>query len=551
MPNKKNFYLFLILIIGIIFRLWFLDKPQGMWNDEYVGWYIASADNIDIFIKRIIDNCHVPFYFIYLKIWMLLFRDSDLSLRYSSVLPSVISIFTMYLAGRELKNEKTGYIAAFLTAISSFCIYFAQEIRLYSLIFLITSLIVLFFIKSINNPSKKNISIFLSLNALLIFTHTLGIIFSLFIISALFALLKTENCKNFDKKIFYKLLLCLFGFLICVSPLLINIGLSKNLSQFWSNFSFLKIFLTLTDYFSPIQLNIINTSSSVSKYLENSFVIFGIIPLSIAINSIVNAYNERNTKLNYLLYAGVSFFFVLILFSMSGKMVLITKYSIEIYPVLLLMLSSGFEKISSKKSGIILICTFLILNLSYLLFSNTSAPKLIRTEGNNIVVQLLKNSGLKNGDTVVLTYYDKEKFTKYLDEDTDFNFLSINKFNFNYTVFNDENYFNTIKNGKVLYRKLLKEFPNSNIQKFSYDNLITKTKKGDKIGLVFLDSVAFLNRETILDIEEDDILYNQVPFIFLVFSSLKNNLLFSLKDEFKIYRVTQSGDWTLFVYEKI
>ena len=42
--NKKNLiYLILILIVATLMRLWHLDKPEGMWNDEYVTWKIASA----------------------------------------------------------------------------------------------------------------------------------------------------------------------------------------------------------------------------------------------------------------------------------------------------------------------------------------------------------------------------------------------------------------------------------------------------------------------------------------------------------------------------
>ena len=40
---KKYAGIFGIVILGIILRLIFIDKPDGLWNDEYVSWMIAAA----------------------------------------------------------------------------------------------------------------------------------------------------------------------------------------------------------------------------------------------------------------------------------------------------------------------------------------------------------------------------------------------------------------------------------------------------------------------------------------------------------------------------
>jgi hypothetical protein len=75
-------------------------------------------------------------------------------------------------------------------------------------------------------------------------------------------------------------------------------------------------------------------------------------------------------------------------------------------------------------------------------------------------------------------------------------------------------------------------------------------KKGDKIGIIFLDSVSFLTQRKIEKIVNDDELYNKTSLIFLVFSSIKNNFISIMSHQFKLYSVTQLGHWTLFVYEK-
>ena len=96
MRSNTTFKLFIILIVALLFRLYCIDKPEGLWNDEYVSWYIASKSSFSDFLYRMLQNCHMPFYYFYLKFWMFFFSDTDLSLRLSSVVPSIISIIVMF-----------------------------------------------------------------------------------------------------------------------------------------------------------------------------------------------------------------------------------------------------------------------------------------------------------------------------------------------------------------------------------------------------------------------------------------------------------------------
>ena len=83
--------------------------------------------------------------------------------------------------------------------------------------------------------------------------------------------------------------------------------------------------------------------------------------------------------------------------------------------------------------------------------------------------------------------------------------------------------------------------------KYTFKN---NMKKGDRIGIIFLNNVSFLSNDNIQNIIKDNKQYKKTPFIFLVFSSLRNNLLVSFKNDYKIDSITQAGDWTLFVFEK-
>lgn len=545
MKNNTFFKLFIIFLIGLSFRLWFLDKPEGLWNDEYVSWLIASQKEWSIFFEKMLSNCHAPLYYFYLKFWMFIFPDSDLSLRWSSVLPSMASIIAMYFAGKELKDKNLGLMCAGFSAISSFCIYFAQEARLYSLVFLLSALTTLFFIKLSKEQTNKNALWYFSLNAILCLTHTLGIIFSAFNIGALFIHLRHEK-----KKIQIKCAIPFFVVIALLSPFLAKIALSKNLSQFWSDFSLSKILFTMVDYFSPVQTNIQNTHQNFYDLIYNGadinygFIIFAIIPTAIALLGVINSIKEKNKILNYLLLSAGAFFAALILLSIAGKMILITKYSIEIYPILILACCLGLSK---RK---ILIAVFSIINLFFLLNAQNSAPKIPRTEGHKIVIDMLKNSNLKNNDYVLITYYDKDRFERYLDNSTDYKFSSINKFDFNHHLFNGEDYFSVLKEGKDKYRHYFAKIPNKEIEKYIYSNIISKMKKGDRFGIIALNTVSFIDENSMNEIVNNDDRYEETPLIYLVFSCLKNNLMEVSGRELRLEDISQVGDWTLIVYKK-
>lgn len=561
MKNNKIFYIFLITILAFLLRTYCLNKPEGLWYDEYFGWQIASQNDWGLFWQSILRNCHTPFYYFYLKFWIFLFGDSDLALRYSSVVPSVISVPVMYFVGEHLKDKKTGYFAAFFTAISSFSIYFAQEARLYSLLFLFSALAILFTINLLKKFTIKHTILLLISSIFIIITHTLGIIYVFFLLitTSFYIISGTEDIekKSRMKYILYFTIIPFIVVAIIISPLLYHIATYGSLSQFWNKFSIAKIILTFTDYFSPVQLNIISSFSNLSFYLYRnnqvnySYILYSIIPSLMALAIIIYSLFKKNKTLNCLFLSSILFFICLIIISLAGKMILLTKYSIEIYPTLILMLAYGFMEISRTKLRNVLIIAFLGIQLIYLCLYKDAAFRLQRADGHAIPVQLIKSSGLKNKDFIIVLYVDENKFNKYFNLDEHYNIHSINKFNFNIFLYKDPDYKDVIKNGKVKYKDVLKEIPNKNIVEYTNNNFIEKMEIGDKIGIISLNNVIFLSNKSILDIVNDEKKYNDTPFIFPVFSDIKNSMLYSFKDKFILESELESGYWNLMVFQKI
>lgn len=560
MKNKTFFILFIILIITLLLRLWNIDKAEGLWNDEYVGWYIASRSSFSEFLELVSKNCHTPLYYFFLKFWLLIFPDTDISLRISSVLPSFLTVIVMFFIGREYKDKNSGILCAFFTALSSFYIYFAQEVRLYSLLSFIASLIILFCIKLLKEGNKAYFFIFIILNALLCSVHTLGLIFSFFII--LYSLVYLY--KNFAewKKIIKdvnKIIQYIFPFMLVlflILPFILFIIFGHTLSQFWSEFSLSKIIFSFIDYFSPIQCNITNSPNNFKTYLYKNdglnyiFLFFGIIPSIMAIIAIVKGVLQREKILNILMLSSLSFLLVIIILSILGKMIIITKYTSEIYPVLILAFIYGVTSFRNKTFIKIFLCIYFIISSIYLYISPVSAPKLNRPEGNKYPIALIEQSRLKYGDYIIFTYYDIDRFKRYFNDTEKYNIYSVNKFNFHNIIFKNDNYYEVIKEGKDLYRTKFKEFPNKNIIDYTNENIISRMKTGERVGIIFLNGVSFFSNEKIKQIEENETKYNKTSFIFMTFSMLRNSLMYAFKDKYRIDSITQAGDWILIVYEK-
>lgn len=535
----KNFLgISAIILIGLAFRLIFIDKPDGLWNDEYVSWMIAAKPFAHGFLDAVRSQCHMPFYYLYLKIFMAIFGQSDLVLRLSSVLCGILSILAMYFTGLE-KDKNTAFLCAGFCAISSFLIYYSQEVRLYSVLFLFSALTLLFTLRIVRNPNKKNIILYILCNFLILFTHTIGFVYVFF--NLVFVSLNLY--KNFKKTILYIWYGILSGAILC-TPLIIKIFSDQTFSQWWGHFSISKIGFLITDYFSPVLTNLTNAPDNFLYAPQLLF--FMLAPAIIAVSGIIIALkNEQNRQL-----------FLIALFtlctltaaSISGKLVFITKYSIEIYPILIYLACYGISSINNVILRKSLIIFYTLLSVGYILIHPYSAPKMHRAEGHKIAADMLSNAQLKKNDFILLEYYNKDRFEKYFDF-TDYNTVSINKSNF--ARYMDEDTYNIHTNGKTVYKAMFLSKHNTHLESMLENEIFKELKPGQNLAIVVLNSVAFYSPEQIITITEDENKYNKTPLLFLVFSYIKNQTFLATAEKLAIRRIEQKGNWTVIKFTKL
>lgn len=531
---NKNFWIMLfIVVLGAVLRLLFIDKSDGLWNDEYLSWYIASIPLGKKFVHEIISQCHMPFYYLYLKFFIHFFGNSDLMLRLTSVPIGILAIISMYFVGKELEDEKLGILTATFTSLSSFLIYFSQEVRFYEILFLFSSLSLLYTIKLGKNQNKQNIILYIISNLFIIFTHTIGFVFVIFNMIFMSSWLLKADAKY--KKPLIVTWSVLFFILLCSFPFAIKAFSSHPLSQWWGSFSIADVGFFFTDYFSPVLTNIVSAPDNFFYNFNFSYIIFALVPSIIAIAGIIKALITKKYEIIGLFFVAFTFFIFLLILALTGKLLFITKYSMEIYPILILIACFGLSNFEQKWRGL-LIFSFCALSLFYLLTNPQSAPRIRRSEGHKIVAEVLKNSDLKKGDMVLINYYPKDRFEKYFNF-SDYKIISFNKGNFkDYLGVESNQDFKNIDN-KYFENKFRKE-------------ILNNLKSGQKLAVVVLNDVSIYSPVQMKLIEGDDKELNKTPLLFLAFSQLKNEILAICLKQLNIQRMEQKGSWSVVTFAK-
>ena len=502
----------------------FLNKPDGLWNDEYISWMVASVPFGQGFLKAIIQQCHMPLYYFYLKVFA---HGSDFVLRLSSVITGIAGIIAMYFVGKE-KDEQTGLYCAGFTAISSFLIYFSQEVRLYSLLFLISALALLYTMRLLRLKARNDAIFCVIFNLLILLTHTIGFVFVFFNLVLISAYLYKQY-----KKFIIILWSSIAAGTLALSPLAIKVFTTHSFSQWWGVFSPAKLAYIVTDYFSPVLTNIVN---SPDKFYLNLFMLAALIPIIFLITAI------KQDKFNLALFGtAAGTMLVLTIAAMCGKLVLLTKYSIEIYPVLIYLICAA--QIPKKKVWVIAYC---VMCFVYMALSPVAAFKIRRPEGHKIVADMLKRAELQDGDIILLEYYPSERFERYFDF-SKYKVLTINKGNFNEFLTPNTTYNEAYKNGKEIYQNIFEGVEN----KYFSGIINSELKKGKNIAVVSLSSVSFYKPEEVAQITHDRTKYSRTPFLFLVFSYVKNQTYYELMKACILTRYEEKGNWGLAKFTKL
>lgn len=118
-----------------------------------------------------VQETHPPLYPLFARTVFLL-GGSIYWVRVSSALLGIGTVIVCYLLSRELFNERTALLAGALIAFNPLCVFYYQQIRSYSLLIFLFSLLAFTLFKYSKQPKKVKLALAIGiLNALILYTH--------------------------------------------------------------------------------------------------------------------------------------------------------------------------------------------------------------------------------------------------------------------------------------------------------------------------------------------------------------------------------------------
>ncbi len=135
-----------------------------------------------ITLSKLIDGSfwqalNPPLYFILLSGWMKLFGLSVAAMRALSVTFSVATILVVYMIGKKCFNKKIGLLAAAITAVSPFQIWYAHEVRAYALLGFICACALLSVVLYAKHNSIKHAFFLMICSIAGLYTHPYYVLF--------------------------------------------------------------------------------------------------------------------------------------------------------------------------------------------------------------------------------------------------------------------------------------------------------------------------------------------------------------------------------------
>ena len=125
-----NDWLFLVagLVVFAAISLFTITK-SSFWFDEAYGAYLIHYNFIDI-ARYVATDVHPPLFYWLLKIWSMLFGNSELALRSMSVFFGGIAIVFGYLLTKRLFNKKAASISLIFMVLAPMFIRYLSLIHI-------------------------------------------------------------------------------------------------------------------------------------------------------------------------------------------------------------------------------------------------------------------------------------------------------------------------------------------------------------------------------------------------------------------------------------
>jgi len=132
---------------GVFLAVYGVWLPYSFWLDELFSVAASSSTLQVMFSEFMLPDVHPPLYQLILKGWMAVFSSGETAARLLSVLFALGGLIVLWLWGRRRLSPTalTGVLGFYAT--NNLFIYYAQEVRAYALMLLLSTVVTLLYIE--------------------------------------------------------------------------------------------------------------------------------------------------------------------------------------------------------------------------------------------------------------------------------------------------------------------------------------------------------------------------------------------------------------------
>lgn len=546
-------------------RIYGINKENGLWYDELLTYSFAcEAFPLGIIDAVAQNEFQGVFHYLYMGLWMVLFGESDLALRFSSVVFGVLLIPVVYFLGKELHSRGLGLFSALMVSFSPVLIYYSQEVRPYSLLALLGTLSFLFLLRLEKGQNLLNYLFLVIFNVLILYTYTIGFVF-VFLQAFIYLiyLKKTDNksLKNF----IYAQLAILILYLPYMFSVINNFSYYLNSVLidpfFYSDFNKFTVLITLQDWFTPMLTGIYQHDGRLYTdiFFSNSGLIvflFILVVVGVFLFGLFRALSKFNSGVYIVFLTCSGFLLFVVAAAVSGNFCLVTRHTLLVFPAVLCLCCLGIYTIQNKKLVILLI--FPVIGFYFYNFISEYSVSRWERAGIKPVVGYLTKYNLEKTDFVVVPCFS-EFAEKY------FSSVKTLKINYMKAFFLDKSgnslerlikdpdlILKTAKNNDLssLRQLLMSDFALQSIKKIVFD-AVTGLKTSEYFVVIRKTDYAAFSEKELEGILAHNERYNNAPVFKLLASKIVNSLLKEAGSRLKLIEKRQIAPiWEVYIFQK-
>lgn len=496
--DKKLPVFVIVLTLAALFLRFVNINGAALWIDELYCFDIASKSNILEILKTVLlTDLHAPLFFIILHFWIKLTGTADITLILLPVIFSATSIPLGYVICKRLFDTKTAVVFSVLNTFSALEIYYAQELKFYSLLPLLGLLSLYFFSKITKDLDIKNALYLLAINFIIIYTFNAGVffVFAEFITGLVFLLFQNrKNLKNY---------LYSFGLAgIAYIPYLYfqiktMLSLNKSICTLFDIFHFDLgfVFTLLQNFFTPAITNLSNNPvwyspfSMIKELGITGFVFYIFLFIAISVYGLYKIFKDKNLNAILMLTVSTIFVFIMIILAQLHIIPLVTRYIMLTHLCLLILPAYGLARIKNTKLLYFLTGTLICISLFSFLFYKDS-PLKRNSSFHYYSARALEQTGAGDNDIIVMPYFgrflykyfDKGQLVDYRSEEL---LLMSDAYLMRETFdLSEEEYKDTDKSKLKLQKFLQTPTAPKTLEKYFKEQYLSKMKKGQKLYLI-------------------------------------------------------------------